>query len=127
MSWGQTSDQEPDGWEIIQDSFEREDRDMSNPEVANINYVRGVAHALLAVEAVKQVQDDGGDITSGAEVRQAIFDMDDFDARGLIPVTLNYMEGDRRATMWGQTYQVSDAEIVAKEEIQLERREEWLP
>jgi branched-chain amino acid transport system substrate-binding protein len=100
---------------------------MSNPEVANINYVRGVAHALLAVEAVKQVQDDGGDITSGAEVRQAIFDMDDFDARGLIPVTLNYMEDDRRATMWGQTYQVSDAEIVAKEEIQLERREEWLP
>ena len=127
MSWGQTSDQEPDGWEIIQDSFEREDRDMSNPEVANINYVRGVAHALLAVEAVKQVQDDGGDITSGAEVRQAIFDMDDFDARGLIPVTLNYMEGDRRATMWGQTYQVSDTEIVAEEEIQLERREEWLP
>jgi len=127
MSWGQTSDSEPDGWEIIQDSFEREGHEMSNPEVANINYVRGVAHALLAVEALQSVNDDGGDINSGAAVREAIFELDDFDARGLIPETLNYMEGDRRATMWGQTYQVSDGDILPEEEIELERREEWLP
>jgi branched-chain amino acid transport system substrate-binding protein len=127
MSWDQTNDSEPDGWEIIQDSFEREGHEMSNPEVANINYVRGVAHALLAVEALQSVNDDGGDINSGAAVREAIFELDDFDARGLIPETLNYMEGDRRATMWGQTYQVSDGDILPEEEIELERREEWLP
>lgn len=126
-SWGQVSDGEPDGWQIIQDSFEREGRSMDNPEVANINYVRGVAHALLAVEALQTVQDDGGDVTSGAAVRDAIFEMDDFDARGLIPETLNYQDGDRRATMLGQTYEVSDGNIVPDTKIELERREEWLP
>jgi len=127
MSWDQTNETDPDGLEIIQDSFEREDRDTSNPEVANINYVRGVVHALLAVEALQHVNDDGGDVNSGAAVRDAIFELGEFDARGLIPESLNYMEGDRRATMWGQTYQVSDGDIVPEEEIELERREEWLP
>lgn len=126
-SWGEVEEDGPDGWEIIEDSFEREDHDMDDPEIANINYVRGVAHALLAVEALKQVDDDGGDIQSGAAVREALFEMDDFDARGLLPVTLDYQEGDRRATMFGQSYEVSDGEMVPDQEIELERREEWLP
>ena len=53
--------------------------------------------------------------------------MDDFDAWGLIPVTLDYQEEDRRATMWGQTYEVSDGTMVPDQEIELPRREEWLP
>ncbi len=127
ISWGQAVDQEPEGWEIIDDSFDREEHDRDDPEIANINYVRGVAHALLAVEAIQHVDDDGGDIRSGAAVREAMFELDDFDARGLIPVPLDFQEDDRRATMWGQTYEVQDAEMVPDQEIELERRQEWLP
>ncbi|MFC7073658.1 ABC transporter substrate-binding protein [Halovenus rubra] len=126
-TWGQVEEAAPDGWQIIQDSFEREGHDMSNPEIANVNYVRGVAHALLAVEAIKRVDDDGGDIRSGAAVREKLLELDDFDARGLLPVTLDYQEGDRRATMFGQTYEVSDGNMVPDQNIELDRREEWLP
>lgn len=127
MAWGQAMDESPEGWEIIEDCFEREGHDMNDPEIANINYVRGVAHALLALEAIKHVDDDGGDIHSGAAVREAMFELEDFDARGLIPVPLDFQEDDRRATMWGQTYEVQDGEMVPDQEIELERREEWLP
>lgn len=127
MSWGQMMDESPEGQEIIDDSFDREGHDRDDPEIASINYVRGVAHALLAVEALKHVDDDGGDIHSGAAVREAIFELDDFDAWGLIPEVLDYQEDDRRATMWGQTYEVSDGEMVPDEGVELPRRAEWLP
>ncbi|MFC7057940.1 ABC transporter substrate-binding protein [Halovenus salina] len=126
-SWNQVESESPDGWQIIQDSFEREGHDMSDPEIANINYVRGVAHALLAVEALQRVDDDGGDIQSGPAVREKLIEMDEFDARGLLPTTLNYQEEDRRATMLGQTYEVNDGEMVPDQEIELPRRTEWLP
>jgi branched-chain amino acid transport system substrate-binding protein len=126
-TWGQVEEGTPDGWNIISDSFEREGHDMGNAELANINYVRGVAHALLAVEALQRVDDDGGDVQSGSAVREKLFEMDDFDARGLLPTTLNYQEGDRRATMLGQTYEITDGNMVADQQIELERREEWLP
>jgi len=127
LSWAETVEQEPDGWEIIEESFEREGHDMDDPEIANINYVRGVAHALLAIEAIQQVAEDGGDVNSGPEVRDALFEMEGFDAWGLLPEPLNFEEDDRRATMWGQTYEVSGGEMVPDEAIELERRTEWLP
>lgn len=116
-----------EGVQIIEDSFEREGRDMSNPEVANINYVRGVVHALLALEGIQQAQEMDLDPNVGANIREALIETDDFDARGLLPETYDYQDGDRRPTMNGQTYVVENGEMVPDELIELERREDWLP
>ena len=100
---------------------------MNNPEIANINYVRGVVHALLAVQAIQHAQEMGMDPSDGSNIREALFDMDDFDAWGLLPETYDYQSGDRRPTMSGQTYVVENGEMVPDELIELERREDWLP
>lgn len=115
------------GADIIEESFEREGRDMDDPEDANLNYVRGITHASLAIAAIQQVEENGGDPRSGADLREAIFELEDFDAEGLIPSGLTYEDGDRRATMEGRMYEVQDGEIVYDETIELERREDWLP
>lgn len=127
IAFGQAMDGDARGWEIIEDSFEREDHDMDDPEIANINYVRGVVHALLAVEAIQQAQDMGLDPNEGANIREALFEMDDFDGWGLLPEVYDFQEGDRRPTMNGQTYVVEDGEMVADDMVELERREDWLP
>lgn len=127
MSFAQAMDSDARGWEIIADSFEREGRDMNNPEIANINYVRGVVHALLSVQAIQHAQEMGMDPSDGSNIREALFDMDDFDAWGLLPETYDYQEGDRRPTMSGQTYVVENGEMVPDELVELERREDWLP
>ena len=127
VSFAQAMDSDARGWDIITDSFEREGREMNNPEIANINYVRGVVHALLAVQAIQHAQEMGMDPSDGSNIREALFDMDDFDAWGLLPETYDYQSGDRRPTMSGQTYVVENGEMVPDELIELERREDWLP
>lgn len=127
LTFAQAMDSDAEGKQIIEDSFEREDRDMENPEIANINYVRGVVHALLAVEGIKKAQEMGLDPHDGTDVREAIIALEDFDARGLLPETYDYQDGDRRPTMNGQTYIVEDGEMVPDDLVELERREEWLP
>ncbi|TKR26009.1 ABC transporter substrate-binding protein [Natronomonas salsuginis] len=127
ISFAQAMNSDADGWQIIEESFEREGHSMDNPEIANINYVRGVVHALLAVEGVRHAQEMGLDPSSGADIREALIDIDDFDAWGLLPETYDYQDGDRRPTMNGQTYVVEDGEMVPDEMVELERREDWLP
>lgn len=127
VTWEEAMNSDGRGAQIIEESFEREDRDVDNPEDANLNYVRGVTHAALAIEGIKMAQEMGNDPTDGAAVREAIFELDDFDAEGLLPQPLDYREGDRRATMTGQIYEVRDGELVHDGAVELERREEWLP
>ena len=116
------------GAEIIEDSFEREGRDMDDPEDANLNYVRGIAHASLVMEGLKHVEETGGDPESGTELREAFFELEGFDAEGLVPAGLNYDEDDRRATMSGRMYEVQDGELVYDDTIELEDPDgEWLP
>lgn len=127
ITWDEAMNADVRGTRIIEESFEREDRDVDDPENANLNYVRGVTHASLAIEGIKKAREMGNDPHSGADVREAIFELDDFDGEGLLPEPLDYREGDRRATMTGQMYQVQDGELVHDDEIELERREDWLP
>lgn len=126
-TFAEAQDSGEDGWQIIEESFEREDRDMDDPEVASLNYVRGVVHALLAYEGIREAQDMGNDPHSGADVRQALFELDDFDGWGLLPEPVNYEEGDRRPTMTGRMYEVQDEELVYDDSIELERRDGWIP
>ena len=122
-SFSEVENEEPAGWEIIQDSFEREERDFEDGSVANINYVRGVVHALLAYEGMQAADDP----RSGPSVREAILGLEDFDARGLLIDTANFQEGDRRPTMTGRTYVVEDGRLTPDQDIELERRDAWLP
>lgn len=122
-TFGEVQNEEPAGWEIIQDSFEREGRDFEDGTVANVNYVRGVVHALLAYEGMRAADDP----ESGSAVRDAIIGLEDFDARGLLIDTADFQDGDRRPTMTGRTYVVQDGSLQPDQDIQLERRDAWLP
>lgn len=127
MTFGQAMDSDSEGWQIIEESFEREDRDMDNPEVANLNYVRGVVHTLLAYEGIREAQEMGNNPHSGADVREAILELEDFNGWGLVPDPMNWEDGDRRATMTGQMFEAQDGEMVSDGSIELERREGWIP
>jgi branched-chain amino acid transport system substrate-binding protein len=113
------------GATIIEESFEREGRSMDNFEVANLNYVRGVIHALLALNGLQNTVDAGNDPTSGADVRQGMFDIEDNDMGGLSQ-PFNYMEDDRRPTMTGRLFEVSDGSLSFDTTVELPRREDWI-
>ena len=127
MTFGEAMDSEAEGWQIIEESFEREDRDPENPDVANLNYVRGVVHTLLAYEGILQAQEMDNDPNSGSNIREAIFELEEFDGWGLVPEPMNWQDGDRRATMSAQMYEVQDGEMVNDGSIELERRDGWIP
>lgn len=128
ISFTEAKEDEPDGWEIIEDSFEREDRDMDDLEVANINYVRGVTHTLLLAEAISLAEEDGDlDPYDGSDVREAMLMLDDFDAWGLLVDTVDFRDDDRRPTMTGRMYVVEDGELNPEEDIELPRDEGWIP
>jgi branched-chain amino acid transport system substrate-binding protein len=109
---------------IIEDSFEREGRSMDDPSVANLNYVRGVVHALLALKGLKNAKEIG-DMHSGENFRQGMFEISDWDVRGLAE-PFSYAEDDRRPTMSGRVYQVQDGAFEYDTTYDLPRKDEWL-
>ncbi|MFA9418257.1 ABC transporter substrate-binding protein [Natrinema sp. HArc-T2] len=109
------------GKKIIEESFEREGRSMDDPSVANLNYVRGVIHALLALKGLTEADD----MNSGQSVREGLFNVSDWDVRGLAePFT--YSEDDRRPTMNGRIYQVTDGSFEYDSTMELPRKDEWI-
>ena len=113
------------GAEIIEANFEREGRSMDDPEVAQLNYVRGVIHALLALKGMQNAAEAGNDVTTGANVRQGMFDIEDDDMFGLAePFT--YAEDDRRPTMNGRLFEVTDGSLSFDTSVELPRRDSWI-
>lgn len=122
--FNEVMDSDVAGKQIIQDSFEREGRSMDDPSVANLNYVRGVVHALMALKGLKNAK-EVGDMSSGADFRKGMFNISDWNVRGLAePFT--YEEGDRRPTMSGRVYQVQDGAFEYDTTIDLPRKDEWI-
>jgi branched-chain amino acid transport system substrate-binding protein len=114
-----------DGAELIRSSIERAGRSMDNPEVANLNYVRGCIHALLALKGLQNAMDMGMDPTVGSNVRQGLFEIADDDMWGLSePFT--YSEDDRRPTMTGRLYEVTDGSMEFDTTAELPRRDDWI-
>ena len=113
------------GATIIEDSFEREDRSMDDPSVANLNYVRGVIHALLVREALANTIDAGIDPASGEDVRQGMFDIDG-NTMGDLAQPFDYREDDRRPTMTGRLFEVTDGSLEFDTTVELPRREDWI-
>lgn len=118
-------DEGGDGADMIEANFERENRSMDNPDVANLNYVRGCIHTLLVVKGIQNAIDRDLDPTEGANVRRGMFDIEDDDMWGLSQ-PFNYMEDDRRPTMTGRLFEVSDSELAFDTTVELPRRDDWL-
>jgi branched-chain amino acid transport system substrate-binding protein len=114
-----------DGAELIEANFEREGRSMDNPEVANLNYVRGCIHTLLVVKAIQNANEMDLDPTSGEDLRQGMFAIED-DNMWDLSEPFNYMEGDRRPTMTGRLFEVSDGALEFDTTVELPRREDWI-
>jgi branched-chain amino acid transport system substrate-binding protein len=118
-------DQGGQGAEIIRANFEREGRSMDNPEVAQLNYVRGVIHALLTMYGLQNAIEAGNDPTSGQNARQGMFGIEENNMGGLSePFT--YEEGDRRPTMTGRLFEVQDGSLSFDTTVELPRRDEWI-
>lgn len=118
-------DEGGDGAEMIEANFEREDRSMDDPEVANLNYVRGCIHGLLALKGLQNAIENDRDPTSGADVRESMFDIQDDDMWGLSE-PYSYAEDDRRPTMNGRLFEVSGGTLEYDTTVELPRRDEWI-
>jgi branched-chain amino acid transport system substrate-binding protein len=118
-------DEGGDGASMIETNFEREDRSMDNPEVANLNYVRGCIHTLLVAKGLQNAIDAGNDPTNGENVRQGMFQIENDDMWGLSQ-PFNYMEDDRRPTMTGRLFEVSGGELSFDTTVELPRRDDWI-
>ncbi|MDB9299678.1 ABC transporter substrate-binding protein [Halorubrum ezzemoulense] len=113
------------GAEIIEANFEREGRSMDDPEVAQLNYVRGVIHALLALKGLQNAAEAGNDVTTGPNVRQGMFGIEDDDMFGLAE-PFSYAEDDRRPTMNGRLFEVTDGSLSFDTSVELPRRDSWI-
>jgi len=98
------------GADIIEANFEREDRDMDNPEIAQLNYVRGVIHGLMALKGLQNAIDSGDDPTMGTNARQGMFAIDGDDMEGLSE-PYSYEEGNRAPTDTGRLFEVTDGSL----------------
>ncbi|MEF8807405.1 ABC transporter substrate-binding protein [Natronomonas sp.] len=114
-----------DGADMIEANFEREGRDMDDPQVANLNYVRGCIHAILVLKGLQNAIDADRDPTSGSDVRQSLFDIED-DNMWDLSEPYNYMEDDRRPTMTGRLFEVSDGAMEFDTTVELPRRDDWI-
>ena len=113
------------GAEMIQANFEREGRSMDDPQEANLNYVRGSIHAILVLKGLQNAIDNDRDPTSGADLRQSMFDITDDDMWGLSE-PFDYSEDDRRPTMTGRLFEVSDGSFEFDTTVELPRRDDWI-
>ena len=118
-------DEDTRGSEMLRANIEREGRSMDNPEVANLNYVRGGIHAILALKGLQNAIEMGMDPTEGSNVREGLLQIESDDMWGLSePFT--YTEGDRRPTMTGRLYEVTDGEMQFDTTAELPRRDDWI-
>ena len=113
------------GAEMIQANFEREGRSMDDPQEANLNYVRGSIHAILVLKGLQNAIDNDRDPTSGADLRQSMFDITDDDMWGLSE-PFDYSENDRRPTMTGRLFEVSGGSFEFDTTVELPRRDDWI-
>jgi branched-chain amino acid transport system substrate-binding protein len=103
-----------------------QDGDIESAENANLNYVRGFIHALSLAKAIKNAKEAGMDPSQGANLREGMFAITDWDAWGLA-LPMNFQEGDRRATMEGLiTQSVEGGDLVTDTTAQLPRNEAWI-
>jgi branched-chain amino acid transport system substrate-binding protein len=126
-SWGEVMSEDTRGSRAVQESFDqyREDGAMDDPAKANLHYPRGFIHTLLVVRAIQNAAEMGLDVTNGSNLREGFFAIDDWNVWGLAQ-PFSYQEGDRRPTMNGRIYQISDGALEYDQTIELPRNQSWI-
>lgn len=117
------------GADVLETVFENY-RDTSledaDPEVAVVDYIRGMAAVDLVKRIFELTIENGGDLTSGPDLRESLHSIEDYEGWGtMAPRT--YTEDDPRGNMVARAYQAQEGEWDFMNEFELERTDEWLP
>jgi branched-chain amino acid transport system substrate-binding protein len=116
------------GGEAVRTSLQnyRKEGAIEDPSIANLNYIRGFVHALILVGGIQKAQEAGLDVSKGANIREGMFMLDEWDNWGM-SLPFDYKEGDRRCTMSGRVYRVEQGGTFTHEQtVSLSRKDEWL-
>lgn len=115
------------GAEAVKEAFSNNrDGSIEDSEHANLHYVRGFIHALVLGKAIENTKEAGNDPTSGADLRQGMFEITDWDAWGLAR-PFDFQEEDRRATMEGIISRAEEGgRLVTDTSVDLPRNKDWI-
>lgn len=115
------------GAQAVQEAWSNnQDGDIESAENASLHYIRGFIHTLVLTRAIQHTKEAGGDPQEGADFRDGMFAITDWDAWGLA-LPMDFQEGDRRATMQGIiTQSVEGGELVTDTTAELPRNEDWI-
>lgn len=117
------------GAEVLQtvwDRYRDEDIENADPEVAVVDYIRGMAAVDLARRIFEITLERGADPRNGSDVRESLYMIEDYAGwETMAPRT--YTEEDPRGNMAARAYEAKDGEWEFEDEIVLERGEKWLP
>jgi len=107
--------------DILETVFENyRDAEFDDLEVANADYIRGFINPLTIAQGFQNAVDNGLDPTKGENVREGMFEINDWNAYGMAsPIT--FTEDDRRAMMTGNMYQAVDGELKVQTTVELDR------
>jgi len=117
-----SADSDVAGKQIIEDSFgAKTGRWTTRPWPTSTTSVASSTRSWRSKGNAAEV----GDMSSGEDFRQGMFEISDWNVRGLAqPFT--YEEGDRRPTMSGRVYQVQDGAFEYDTTIDLPRKNDWI-
>jgi len=123
-------DDDTEGSEMLVEMLDRyhdETPEEANPDLTgNLNYVRGMSIIDLVTRAFEISHEQGNDLTDGSALREAFFEIEDYEGWGLGAVrTLS--EDDTRPSTSARLYELEDGEMVFQNERSVERRDEWIP
>lgn len=115
------------GSKAVKEAFSsNREKSIEESEHANLHYVRGFIHSLVLAKAIKNTKKAGNDPTSGADLRQGMVAITDWDSWGL-SLPFNFKEEDRRATMSGIISRVEQGgNLVTDTTVDLPRKEAWI-
>lgn len=122
-------EEDTEGAEIVRNAWDRnhdESYEDADPEIANLNYIRGVSILDLLMRGMELADEAGGDLESGPDVRDGLFSIEDYDGWEVAP-TRTLTEDDPRPSMAARVYEIEDATMEFQDQIELERRTEWIP
>jgi len=117
------------GADVLQTVWDRyRDNDIENadPEVAVVDYIRGMAAIDLAKRVFEITLERGADPTSGPDLRESFY-MIEGHAGWETMAPRTYAEEDPRGNMAARAYVAADGEWDFLNEIVLDRDERWLP
>lgn len=112
--------------EAVWDRYRDNDLEDADPQIATLDYIRGMAAIDLARRVFEITMERGADPRSGQDLRESFYMIEDYAGwETMAPRT--YTEEDPRGNMAARAYEARDGEWEFRNEIKLDRDERWLP